>query len=40
MKQLKPDDEPIIVTAGFPSTIDPIIQNGLILVFLVLSGTN
>ena len=33
-KQLKPGDEVITVAAGFPVTIAPIIQNGLIPVFV------
>jgi CDP-6-deoxy-D-xylo-4-hexulose-3-dehydrase len=33
-RRLKPGDEVITVAAGFPTTINPIIQNGLIPVFL------
>ena len=33
-KRLKPGDEVITVAAGFPTTISPIIQNGLIPVFI------
>ena len=33
-KRLKPGDEVISVAAGFPSTIGPVIQNGLIPVFI------
>ena len=33
-KQLKPGDEVITVAAGFPTTLNPIIQNGLIPVFV------
>lgn len=33
-KRLKPDDEVITVAAGFPTTINPIIQNKLIPVFV------
>ena len=33
-KQLKPGDEVITVAAGFPTTVNPIIQNGLVPVFL------
>jgi CDP-6-deoxy-D-xylo-4-hexulose-3-dehydrase len=33
-KRLKPGDEVISVAAGFPATITPIIQNGLIPVFI------
>jgi CDP-4-dehydro-6-deoxyglucose reductase, E1 len=33
-KRLKPGDEVITVAAGFPTTINPIIQNGLIPVFV------
>ena len=33
-KRLKPGDEVITVAAGFPSTINPIIQNNLIPVFV------
>jgi len=33
-KALKPGDEVITVAAGFPTTINPIIQNGLIPVFV------
>ena len=33
-KRLKPGDEVITVAAGFPTTVNPIIQNGLIPVFL------
>jgi len=33
-KMLKPGDEVITVAAGFPTTLNPIIQNGLIPVFV------
>lgn len=33
-RQLKPGDEVITVAAGFPTTLNPIIQNGLIPVFI------
>lgn len=33
-KQLRPGDEVITVAAGFPTTVNPAIQNGLIPVFL------
>ena len=33
-KRLKPGDEVITVAAGFPSTVNPIIQNGLVPVFV------
>jgi CDP-6-deoxy-D-xylo-4-hexulose-3-dehydrase len=33
-KRLKPGDEVITVATGFPTTINPIIQNGLVPVFL------
>ena len=33
-KQLKPGDEVITVAAGFPTTLNPIIQNGLVPVFV------
>ena len=33
-KQLKPGDEVITVAAGFPTTVNPIIQNGLVPVFV------
>ena len=33
-KRLKPGDEVITVAAGFPTTINPIIQNGMIPVFV------
>ena len=33
-KRLKPGDEVITVAAGFPTTVNPIIQNGLVPVFL------
>ena len=33
-RQLKPGDEVITVAAGFPTTINPILQNGLIPVFI------
>ena len=36
-RQLKPGDEIITVAGGFPTTVAPIIQNGLIPVFLDLS---
>src|SRR6202142_2770413 len=33
-RQLKPGDEVITVAAGFPTTVNPIIQNNLVPVFL------
>lgn len=33
-RQLKPGDEVITVAAGFPSTVAPIVQNGLVPVFV------
>ena len=33
-RRLKPEDEVITVAAGFPTTINPIIQNGLVPVFV------
>ncbi|RMG99482.1 MAG: lipopolysaccharide biosynthesis protein RfbH [Chloroflexi bacterium] len=33
-RQLRPGDEVITVAAGFPTTVNPIIQNGLVPVFL------
>jgi CDP-6-deoxy-D-xylo-4-hexulose-3-dehydrase len=33
-RRLKPGDEVITVAAGFPSTVSPIIQNGLVPVFV------
>lgn len=33
-RRLMPGDEVITVAAGFPTTISPIIQNGLVLVFI------
>jgi len=33
-KRLRPGDEVITVAAGFPTTVNPIIQNGLVPVFL------
>lgn len=33
-RQLKPGDEIITVAAGFPTTVNPIIQNGLVPVFV------
>lgn len=33
-KRLKPNDEVISVAAGFPTTLNPIIQNGMIPVFV------
>lgn len=33
-KRLKPGDEVITVAAGFPSTVNPIVQNGLVPVFV------
>lgn len=33
-KQLKPGDEVITVAAGFPTTVNPIIQNNLVPVFI------
>jgi len=39
-RRLKPGDEVITVAAGFPTTINPIIQNGLVPVFVdVVPGT-
>jgi CDP-4-dehydro-6-deoxyglucose reductase, E1 len=34
VRQLKPGDEVITVAAGFPTTVNPIIQNGLVPVFI------
>ena len=34
LRQLKPGDEVITVAAGFPTTVNPAIQNGLIPVFV------
>lgn len=40
-RQLKPGDEVITVAAGFPTTVNPIIQNNLVPVFVdVELGTN
>src|ERR1700751_2176933 len=33
-RRLKPGDEVITVAAGFPTTVNPIIQNGLVPVFV------
>lgn len=33
-RQLKPGDEVITVAAGFPTTVNPILQNGLVPVFI------
>lgn len=33
-RELKPGDEVITVAAGFPTTVNPIIQNGLVPVFI------
>lgn len=33
-KQLRPGDEVITVAAGFPTTVNPIVQNGLLPVFV------
>src|SRR5580692_12648561 len=33
-RQLKPGDEVITVAAGFPTTVAPILQNGLVPVFI------
>jgi CDP-4-dehydro-6-deoxyglucose reductase, E1 len=33
-RQLKPGDEVITVAAGFPTTVNPIIQNGMVPVFV------
>ena len=33
-RQLRPGDEVITVAAGFPTTVNPILQNGLVPVFL------
>jgi CDP-6-deoxy-D-xylo-4-hexulose-3-dehydrase len=33
-RRLKPGDEVIVVAAGFPTTLNPVIQNGLIPVFV------
>ena len=33
-RQLRPDDEVITVAAGFPTTLNPIVQNGLVPVFV------
>lgn len=36
-RQLRPGDEVITVAAGFPTTVNPIIQNGLVPVFVDVS---
>src|SRR5947209_6029318 len=36
-RQLRPGDEVITVAAGFPTTVNPIIQNGLVPVFIDVS---
>ncbi|MBX7102706.1 MAG: lipopolysaccharide biosynthesis protein RfbH [Gemmataceae bacterium] len=36
-RRLRPGDEVITVAAGFPTTVNPIVQNGLIPVFLDIS---
>jgi CDP-6-deoxy-D-xylo-4-hexulose-3-dehydrase len=36
-RRLKPGDEVITVAAGFPSTVSPIVQNGLVPVFVDVS---
>ena len=33
-RRLQPGDEVITVAAGFPTTVNPIIQNGLVPVFV------
>lgn len=33
-RQLKPGDEVVTVAAGFPTTVNPIVQNGMVPVFL------
>ena len=33
-RALKPGDEVITVAAGFPTTVNPIVQNGLVPVFV------
>ena len=33
-RRLKPGDEVITVAAGFPTTVAPILQNGLVPVFV------
>src|SRR6185369_11727054 len=33
-RQLKPGDEVITLAAGFPTTVNPIVQNGLVPVFV------
>src|SRR5207249_12006880 len=33
-RRLRPGDEVITVAAGFPTTVNPIVQNGLVPVFL------
>ena len=33
-RRLRPGDEVITVAAGFPTTVNPIIQNGLVPVFV------
>lgn len=39
-RRLKPGDEAITVAAGFPTTINPLIQNGIVPVFIdVTTGT-
>jgi CDP-6-deoxy-D-xylo-4-hexulose-3-dehydrase len=39
-KQIKPGDEVITVAAGFPTTVNPIIQNGCVPVFLDIDLNN
>src|SRR5919197_6378722 len=36
-RQLQPGDEVITVAAGFPTTVNPIVQNGLVPVFVDVS---
>ena len=38
-RQLKPDDEVITCATAFPTTVNPILQNGLIPVFLDVDNT-
>lgn len=39
-RRLKPGDEVITVAAGFPTTVNPIIQNGLVPVFVDINLTD
>ena len=39
-RRLQPGDEVITVAAGFPTTVNPIIQNGLVPVFVDVHGAD